>query len=257
MSSVPVRAKKEYNKHLLANKKKDSRKSPGKHVKSGKPAKYSEPENTAENEAKLKKSLLINVAVVTIRNPSKRIEALCKHLRKILTPNCLTKLEINPKIQDLVDVSAQLLLKQIIYISEKEVQIACLPSGPTHYFEIADYQDNFKNFASDLYKSLPFITTDGKSELKPVFQGFGASDKVDRRSLHFHFRYDFVHVRHFLQGVETLDDKFKVKLKEIGPRLTLKFIETKPGIFPKLSLEKPGRRAYRLKVEAMKSTNEQ
>ncbi|KAM0681025.1 hypothetical protein GINT2_000808 [Glugoides intestinalis] len=249
MASIPVRAKRESSKHLITRQKK--------HVKRGKPAKYAATENTEEDEAKLKKSMLINTAVVTVRNPSKRVEALCKQLRKILTPNCLMKLEINPKVQDLVDVSEQLLLKQIIYISEKEIQVACLPSGPTHHFNIADYRGDFKNFANDLYKNPPFITTDGKSELKPVFQAFGSSNNVDRRSLHFHFRYDLIHIRHFLQGVETLDDKFKVKLKEIGPRLSLKFIETKTGIFPKLSLEKPGRRAYRLKIEAMKSTSEQ
>lgn len=200
-------------------------------------------------EGTQKKSMLINTAVVTVRNPSKRTESICKQLRKILSPDCLFKLETNPKMQDLLDVSPQLLVKQIVYLSEQEMKIACLPAGPTHVFKIIDYQNNFKNFSQEVYSELPFVTTHGKSITKTMFQSFGSVDRHSKRALHFHFKDDLVYIRHFVTSVANLEDKFRVGLKEIGPRLTLKLLESKTGVFPEMKLTKNYMRSFRNRKE--------
>lgn len=182
--------------------------------------------------AALQKSKRIYSAVVCVRSPSKRCEAVCKQLRKILTPECLSKMEINPKLQDVADVSSELLIKQIIYISEHNITIASLPNGPTHTFKIVEYDDNFKNYPSDLYRTVPFITFEGKSSLKTVFQSFGTEDSLSKRVVHFHFQNDLTYIRHYSVSTVDTDDNFVVRLKEIGPRLTLQLTATDNGVLP-------------------------
>lgn len=201
-----------------------------------------------KEEKPLKKSMLINSAVVTVRDPSKSTENLCKNLRKVLSPDCLTKLDINPKMQDLADVAHQLLVKQIIYLSEHVAKVAILPNGPTYVFDIISYEDNFKNFSTEIYKSAPFLTFDGKSPLKQLFQHFGQSEKDSKRVLHFHFKDELVHIRHFMKTTEDTEDNFKVHLREIGPKVTLRFSEKIDGVFPDLKL--------RLKFKNRFSTDE-
>lgn len=193
--------------------------------------------NDAE-EKPLKRSMLINTAIVTTRDPSKTTESLCKNLRKILSPDCLSKMEVNPKMQDLADVAHQLLVKQIIYISEHHIKIASLPNGPTYLFEIVSYDNTFKNFSPEYYSSVPFLTFDGKSSIKPIFQEFGQSNSADfKRVLHFHFKKDLIYIRHFFKSTEDTEDNFRVHLKEIGPKITLKFIEKTEGVLPDLKIK--------------------
>lgn len=194
-------------------------------------------ENEIEEEQVQKKSMLINSAVVTVRNPSKKVEGICKQLRKILSPDCLFKIETNPKLQDLLDTSNQLLVKQVIYISENQIKIANLPNGPTHTFQIIEYENNFKSYSNEIYKIPPFITVDGKSSLKPLFLGFGQNNKISKRVVHFHLKDDLIYIRHFTTHTEDLDDKFKVCMKEIGPRFTLKELDTTGGVFPEMKLK--------------------
>lgn len=191
-----------------------------------------------EDEKPLKRSMLINTAVVTVRNPSKETEALCKNLRKILSPDCLSKMETNPKMQDLADVAHQLLVKQIIYISENHLKIASLPNGPTYVFEIVSKENTFKNFSPEYYSTIPFLTFEGKSPIKPIFQSFGQSSSIDfKRVIHFHFKEELIYIRHFFKTVEDTDDNFRVHLKEIGPKITLKFIEKITGVLPDLNIK--------------------
>jgi rRNA maturation protein Rpf1 len=194
-----------------------------------------------EEEKPLKKSMLMNSAVVTVRDPSKKAENFCKTLRKILSPECLNKMEINPKMQDLADCAHQLLVKQIIYISENVIKIATLPNGPTYSFEIISFDNSFKNFTSDLYRTVPFLTFEGKSPLKQVFLQFGKSaqdsDADFKRVLHFHFKSGMIYIRHFFKTVEDTDDNFKVHLKEIGPKITLKLLEKVEGVLPELKIK--------------------
>lgn len=190
-----------------------------------------------EDDCGVKRSMLMHSAVVSVRNPSKKSETICKQLRKILSPDCLSKIEINPKIQDIVDASSQLLIKQIICVSEDKIKVALLPSGPTYLFKIIGYEDNFKNYTNDIYKSAPFITFEGKSSIKTLFQNFGTTDRPARRALHFHFDDSLVHIRHYFTSTENTDDNFVVRLKEIGPKLTLELVEAKNGIFPDMSLK--------------------
>lgn len=190
-----------------------------------------------EEEKPLKKSMLMNSAVVTVRDPSKNAESFCKNLRKILSPDCLNKMEINPKMQDLADCAHQLLVKQIIYISEHDVKIAILPNGPTYTFKIAAYENSLKNFPSEFYRNAPFLTFDGKSSIKPVFQGFGQNSADFKRILHFHFKHDLIYIRHFLKTTEDTDDNFRVHMKEIGPKITLQFIEKTEGVLPELKIK--------------------
>lgn len=192
---------------------------------------------TNEPESSFKKSMLLNSAIITVRNPSKRVKALCKYFRKILSPDCLTKLEANPKIQDLLYVSQQLLIKHIIYISELEITIASLPNGPTYLFKIIDFEDNFKNYSNDIYNNPPFLTFNGKSNIKPLFQQFGVTDKSSKRALHFHFDDSLIYIRHYLISDRDTDDNFVVRLEEIGPKITLKLIETNNGVFTHLGLK--------------------
>ncbi|ELA42082.1 uncharacterized protein VICG_00931 [Vittaforma corneae ATCC 50505] len=188
-------------------------------------------------DLEVRKSMLIYSAVVSVRHPSKKAEAVCKQLRKILSPDCLSKIEVNPKLQDIVDVAAQLLVKQIIYISENEIRIALLPTGPTYSFKIIEYENNFKNFPNDIYWTTPFITFEGKSSTKTLFQNFGTMNRSARRALHFHFDDDLVHIRHYATSIQNTDENFVVHLKEIGPKLALKLLEVKNGVFPGMNLK--------------------
>lgn len=181
---------------------------------------------------------LVNTVVMTVKNPSKSTEMLCKQLKRIFSPNCLAKLEKNPKIQDVVDFSDQLLVKQIVHIAENEVKIVHMPKGPTYTFSILEYFDNYKNYPSDLYKSPAFITLDGKCEYKHIFESLGKNEAEFQRSLHFYVKDDIVFIRHYCISTENLDDKFKVALREIGPRLKLKLKNIKDGIFPELKVRK-------------------
>lgn len=190
-----------------------------------------------EEEKPLKRSMLTNSAIVTIRDPSKKCEGLCKNLRKILSPDCLTKLEINPKIQDLADVALQLFVKQIIYISERDVKISVLPNGPTYSFDLISYENSFKNFPGEIYSTSPFLTFEGKSPIKPIFQSFGQVSPDFRRILHFHFKHDLIYIRHFLKTTEDTDDNFKVHMREIGPKITLKYIDKAEGVLPELKVK--------------------
>lgn len=194
-------------------------------------------EDDQSEDQTLKKSMLINSAVVTVRNPSKRVEGICKQLRKMLSPDCLFKIEMNPKLQDLLDTSNQLLVKQVIYISENQIKIANLPNGPTHTFQIVEYENNFKSFSNEIYKIPPFITVDGKSSLKPLFLEFGQNNQISKRVVHFHLKDDLIYIRHFTTHTEDLDDKFKVCMKEIGPRFTLKLSKTENGVFSDMGVK--------------------
>jgi rRNA maturation protein Rpf1 len=192
-----------------------------------------------ENEdVVLKKSMLTNILTMTVRDPSKVTEGLCKQLKRIFAPNSLTKLENNPKMQDVIDVCDQLFVKQIIYLSKDEIKIAVMPSGPTYVFSIEEYDDNYKNFPMDLYKHPAFITTEGKCSYKHIFEGLGTDEGEFSRALHFYFKEDLVYVRHFCTSTEDLEDKFKVCLREIGPKLTLKLKKIEEGVFSDMKIKK-------------------
>lgn len=212
-----------------------------------KQAKTSHSKSKPKNSVPQEKAPLINSLVMTVRSPSKNVEVLCKQLKKILSPDCLNKLDLNPKIKDVIDVSDQLLVKQVIHISGKELKIARMPKGPTYTFSILEYVDNFKNYPIDLYKSPAFITFDGKCDYKHIFEGFGKKSAGFQRVLHFHIIDDVIHIRHFCSSTEDLDDKFKVCLKEIGPRLSLKLKDIKDGVFSELNIKKT--RFYRTQAQ--------
>lgn len=193
---------------------------------------------SAPEDNAVKKSLLTNTLVMTVRSPSKNCEALCKQLKRVFAPNCLTKLETNPRMQDVIDVADQLYVRQIVYISENEIKIACMPLGPTYTFAIAEYQNTYKNYPAELYKHPAFVTVDGKSSYGHVFQRFGKNEAGFRRALHFYFYGDLLHIRHYCTSVEDLEDKFRVSLKEIGPRLALEFRGVTDGVFPEMGIKK-------------------
>lgn len=212
--------------------KRDGKKSSKLSKKDQKPA-----ASTVE-EKEVRKSTLTNTLVMTVRDPSKTSETLCKQLKKVFTPNCLTKLETNPRMQDVIDVSDQLHVRQIVHISEHEIKIACLPKGPTYTFSIVEYDNMYKNYPAEFYKLPAFVTMEGRSNYGHIFQHFGKNEAGFQRALHFFFSEDLVHVRHYCTSVEDLDEKFKVGLKEIGPRLTLKFRDVRDGVFPEMKIKK-------------------
>jgi len=208
------------------------------------PTKKSRTQTEEDTTASLQRSKRLYSAVVCVRSPSKKSEAICKQLRRILTPDCLSKMEINPKLQDVADVSAELLMKQIVYISEHSITIASLPNGPTYTFKIVEYEDNFKNYQSDLYKTVPFVTFEGKSSLRSVFQSFGTEETLSKRVLHFHFINDLTYIRHYTVCTEDGEDNFVVRMKEIGPRLTLQLTGTDSGVLPAMGIKFNRRRRH-------------
>lgn len=205
--------------------------------KARKEAKIEEHKKTLEDK-EIKKSDLINILTMTVKNPSKATEGLCKQLRKIFMPNSLNKIEINPKMQDVIDISDQLLVTQVVYLSKDEIKIAVMPKGPTYTFKIDEYDNNYKNFTMDLYKEPAFITTEGKCSYKNIFECLGTGEGEFKRALHFYFKNDLVYMRHYCTSTEDLEDKFKVCLREIGPRLTLKLMKLEDGIFPEMKIKK-------------------
>lgn len=199
--------------------------------------KIQEHEKRFEN-VEIKKAELINILTMTVRDPSKITEGMCKQLRKVFMPNSLTKLEMNTRMQDVIDVSDQLLITEIVYLSKDELKIAVMPKGPTFIFNIVEYDNNYKNFSMDLYREPALITMDGKWAHKNIFEGFGTRGGDSKRALHFHFKNDLIYIRHYYISTEDLEDKFKVGLKEIGPKLTLKLKKIEEGVFPEMNLKK-------------------
>lgn len=181
---------------------------------------------------------LTNTLVMTVRSPSNATKTLCKQLRRVFAPNCLSKLEINPRMQDVIDVADQLYAKQIVYISEGEIRIACMPQGPTYRFSIIEYESEYKNYPADIYRYPAFITTEGKSSCDHVFQHFGKNETGFRRALHFCFDEDLTRMRHYCTTVEELEEKFKVSMREIGPRLTLRLKDVSDGVFREMNVER-------------------
>lgn len=182
---------------------------------------------------------LVNKVVITNRNPSKKSMKLCTQLRKIFDPDGMTNLkEKHPRVSDFLEVADHFLISHIITVSDMHIHVGVRPRGPTYVFKILEYDPEFKNFGAEIYKHPAFITFEGRSVLKPVFERFGKNEAGFRRALHFRFEDDQILVRHYCVGTKDTDDNFRVGLREIGPRLTLQLVEKEEGFYPNLRASK-------------------
>ncbi|KAI4292581.1 hypothetical protein PAPHI01_1855 [Pancytospora philotis] len=186
-------------------------------------------EASAQEATKLK---LVNKLVITNRNPTKAATKLCKQLRETFAPDCLTHIkDKHPRIKDYLEMADAHMISQIVVVSDKLLQIGCRPSGPTYSFRIVDYKDDFKKFSPELFRQPPFVTFDGRSDLKPVFERLGKNEPGFKRTLHFLFDGDRVLMRHYSMKQKDDTDNFVMGLREIGPSLTLELVKTEEGLF--------------------------
>lgn len=184
------------------------------------------------NNEEEKPPVLLNKLVITNKNPSKSTKKLCKQLRRIFDPDCLTNLkEKHPRIKDCLQMADFHQISHICIVSDAMIQIGDRIKNETYTFKILDYVDNFKNYGFDYYKTPAFITFQGSHQLRPLFERFGKNEPGFKRSLHFLFDGEQIHIRHYWYKTQDTEDNFKVGLKEIGPRLTIKLIKTESGIF--------------------------
>ncbi|KAI5150423.1 hypothetical protein ENBRE01_1488 [Enteropsectra breve] len=181
------------------------------------------------------KGPLVNKLIITTREPSKESKKLCTQLRRICDPDCLTKLQDKrPRVQDYLGVADAFLISHIMVVSENSIQIGMRPQGPTHTFKILEYSNEWKNFSFELYKNPPFITFQGKSDLKPIFERLGKNAPGFKRALHISFEDDKIYIRHYCTSTEDLEDNWKMHLREIGPRLTLQHVKKEEGLYQQL-----------------------
>jgi len=179
-----------------------------------------------------KQHRLINKLVVTSKNPTKESIKLCTQLRRILDPDCLSKLkEKHLKLTECFSTADHYSLSHIVFIAGKMLHIGARPNGPTCIFKIREYSDNFKSFSPAFYERPPFLTFQGKSELKQIFEHLGKNEEGFRRVLHIAFEDDLVYIRHYGVAVRNSTDNFRVKLREIGPRLTLELVKKNSGFY--------------------------
>lgn len=187
-------------------------------------------QNKTEETPKLTKKLII-----TNKNPTKGAQHLCAQLRKMLSPACITKItDKHPRIQDFLPQADESGISHILLVSDTTIQLGIRPKGPTYLFSIEQYSDDLKNYGQEFYKHLPLITFDGKSPLKAVFEKFGEKSTVFKRAIHIMFDGDLIFIRHYLHKTTSTELNYKVELKEIGPKLTLKLVKTEDGLLPSL-----------------------
>lgn len=176
--------------------------------------------------------VLTNKLVITNRNPSKIAKKLCQQLREIFSPNSLTHIkDKHPRIKEYLRMADAHLISHMVVVSDKMIQIGIRPKGPTHTFKIIEYGDDYKRYHSDNFRQAPFITFEGKSALKPMFENLGKKEPGFKRTLHIKFEDDIIYIRHYCLKEKDSSDNFVMGFKEIGPRLTLQFVGTEEGLF--------------------------
>ncbi len=67
--------------------------------------------------------------------------------------------------------------------------------------------------------------------MKNLFSSFGKKAKPFKRVLNISEIDDKIYFRHYFYTVDDLEEKYKVSLKEIGPKITLKLINKEEGFF--------------------------
>ncbi len=186
-----------------------------------------------EDEKKKELSVfLTKKLVITNKKPSKETERLCKQLRYIFSPDNLSSIKKeNLSFRQYLELADHYQISHIIIVNRNILKIGVRTTGITYKFKIVEYIDNFKNFNPSFYLSPPFVTFEGKSVLKPIFAKFGKNKTGFKRVLHVEFESDLIYIRHYAHCVENNEDSYKVKLKEIGPRLTLSLLATETGLF--------------------------
>ena len=182
----------------------------------------------------------INKLVITNKKPSKRAKKLCLQLRRLLKPNTVSNLkDTNPPVDECLSFADRFAVGMIIYITDAEIQIAPRPEGPTFTFKILEYDEEFRDLQPGYSQKLPFVTMEGKSVLKPLFEKLGKNEEGFRRVLHFSFEDKIVYMRHYITMVNDTDDNWRVSMRETGPKLKLELIEEAPGILVKIRASQP------------------
>lgn len=184
-----------------------------------------------ESKPKIRTALK-NKLVITSKKPSKPNKQLCLQLRKVFEPDCMANLkETSQRFRDCLEVADAFRISHLLFISADRIVIGQRPRGPTYSFKILEYKGGLESCPSEFYSKPAFVTFDGTSELKCLFERFGRTVEGFRRVLHFCFIDDIVYIRHYRTVMKDTDDNFVVGLKEIGPRLTLKYLGMENGFF--------------------------
>ncbi|ORD98552.1 hypothetical protein A0H76_2286 [Hepatospora eriocheir] len=184
--------------------------------------------------------------ILTTNKPSKKLKIICKHLRMLLRPHSLYKMkEFNIPIKDVIKDSEELSVAHIIYCMENKLIIGDRKEKVSYYFDLVEYENNFKMFKDFYYKDSPFVKiyynrndmTDDQieidKELSKVFEKFGTVEsklKDFKRLLQIFFENGLIYIRHYCYSIEDVESNFKVSLREIGPRFTLKFIKKEENL---------------------------
>lgn len=175
----------------------------------------------------------LNKLVITVKKPTKRAKQICAHMRRILEPNVTAKLrDKNTTVKSYLDVADALELSHFILVDARDIKIGIRPHGPTYVFNVVEYNPKYIKVSEDHYKSDPFISSTGESELKELFLSLSSQPDTFKRSLHFHFDGDLVHIRHYaILTKDDDDDDIKVGFNEIGPRISMRLVKRMDGFF--------------------------
>lgn len=82
------------------------------------------------------------------------------------------------------------------------------------------------------------MTVNGKCEYKHLFESFGKNQNVFQRALHFDIQDDFINIRHYFILTKDTENNYRVSMREIGPRLTLKLSKIEEGVFSEFGIKK-------------------
>ncbi|KAL6121008.1 hypothetical protein NUSPORA_02149 [Nucleospora cyclopteri] len=180
---------------------------------------------------KINKHEFCNKLIFTVKKPSKKIEKLCKQLRRIFMPLSLPNIkETSIKQKDCEKFADEFSISHLIFVYEKNskiyVDITDRIQNETHNFELVKYDETFKNFPNVMYKEHPFISMSGNNNQTELFfrKMYKEYKGNFKRILHFEFEDDFIFIRHYCYRINDNEKNYKVKMTEIGPRIDLKKI---------------------------------
>lgn len=182
------------------------------------------------------------VLITYADNPLARTRLFGRELSRII-PNSIAKIRNRMSMKKMCKAATEANFTDIIVINEDHREpngmvVVHLPHGPTAHFKISNVRltkDIHRNYKEITEHRPEVITTNFTTRLgltvgrmlgalfhqEPEFKG--------RRAVTFHNQRDFIFFRH--HRYEFTQDGKKAKLRELGPRFTLKLRSLQQGTF--------------------------
>jgi len=197
--------------------------------------------NNDEFSSYFEKSYQPKILITSCDNPHSRTIAFIKELTRII-PNAEPKWRKNSAIKKIIKDGIKKDYTDVIIINENNrtpngFVLTHLPEGPTAHFKLSNVK-----ITKDLHKNFHKITSHRPEVILNNFTtrlGLGVARMLaclfhydpqfeGKRVVTFHNQRDYIFFRHHNYNIKS---KEKVRLKELGPRFTLKLKSLQKGTF--------------------------